>query len=79
MRRTGTNMSSSISMAEGVIPPNEGDYLIQLKPGLSRPTEDVISELRAKVAKQEPSLNIEFGQRIADLLGDLIGRLNPLK
>jgi len=79
MRRTGTNMSSSISMAEGVIPPNEGDYLIQLKPGLSRPTEDVISELRAKVAKQEPSLNIEFGQRIADLLGDLIGRPEPIE
>ncbi|MCX6284329.1 MAG: efflux RND transporter permease subunit [Bacteroidetes bacterium] len=61
MRRTGTNMSSSISMASGVIPPNEGDYLIQLKPGLKRSTEDVISELRQRVSAQEPALTIEFG------------------
>ncbi|MCX6306571.1 MAG: efflux RND transporter permease subunit [Bacteroidetes bacterium] len=79
MRRTGTNMSSSISMASGVIPPNEGDYLIQLKPGINRSTEDVISELREKISSQEPALNIEFGQRIADLLGDLIGRPEPVE
>jgi len=79
MRRTGTNMSSSISMATGVIPPNEGDYLIQLKPGIKRSTEEVISELRDKVSAQEPALTIEFGQRIADLLGDLIGRPEPIE
>ncbi|MEI7727347.1 MAG: efflux RND transporter permease subunit, partial [Bacteroidota bacterium] len=79
MRRTGTNMSSSISMASGVIPPNEGDYLIQLKPGLTRSTEEVISELREKISAQEPALTIEFGQRIADLLGDLIGRPEPVE
>jgi CzcA family heavy metal efflux pump len=79
MRRLGTNMSSSISMASGVIPPNEGDYLIQLKPGINRSTEDVISELRQRVSAQEPALTIEFGQRIADLLGDLIGRPEPIE
>ncbi|TRZ73167.1 MAG: efflux RND transporter permease subunit, partial [Bacteroidetes bacterium] len=79
MRRTGTNMSSSISMATGVIPPNEGDYLIQLKPGINRSTEDVISEIRKRVSVQEPALTIEFGQRIADLLGDLIGRPEPIE
>ena len=79
MRRTGTNMSSSISLASGVIPPNEGDYLIQLKTGLKRSTEDVISELREKISAQEPALTIEFGQRIADLLGDLIGRPEPVE
>ncbi len=79
MRRLGTNMSSSISMASGVIPPNEGDYLIQLKPAINRSTEDVISELRQRVSAQEPALTIEFGQRIADLLGDLIGRPEPIE
>ena len=79
MRRTGTNMSSSISAASGVIPPNEGDYLIQLKPGVNRSTEAVISELRQKITAQEPALDIEFGQRIADLLGDLIGRPEPIE
>ena len=79
MRRTGTNMSSSISLASGVIPPNEGDYLIQLKPGINRKTEAVISELRERISAQEPALTIEFGQRIADLLGDLIGRPEPVE
>lgn len=79
MRRTGTNMASSISMASGVIPPNEGDYLIQLKPGISKTTEEVIAEIRKEVSVREPALNIEFGQRIADLLGDLIGRPQPVE
>ncbi|MGA2823009.1 MAG: efflux RND transporter permease subunit [Bacteroidales bacterium] len=79
MRRTGINMASSISMASGVIPPNEGDYLIQLKKGTRKKTVDVISELRQQVASKEPALNIEFGQRIADLLGDLIGRPQPVE
>jgi cobalt-zinc-cadmium resistance protein CzcA len=78
MRRTGTNMISGISMASGVIPPNYGDYLIQLKPGIKRKTEEVISELRDGAAAVAPALEIEFGQRIADLLGDLIGRPQPV-
>jgi cobalt-zinc-cadmium resistance protein CzcA len=79
MRRTGTNMASSISMASGVIPPNEGDYLIQLKPGVKKKTEQVIGEIRQRVASAQPALDIEFGQRIADLLGDLIGRPRPIE
>jgi len=79
MRRTGTNMASSISMASGVIPPNEGDYLIQLKAGTKKTTEQVISEIREGVSSRVPALNIEFGQRIADLLGDLIGRPEPIE
>ncbi len=78
MRRTGTNMASGITMASGVIPPNYGDYLIQLKQGINRKTEDVISELRENVSAVAPALDIEFGQRIADLLGDLIGRPQPI-
>jgi heavy metal efflux system protein len=79
MRRTGTNMASSISMASGIIPPNEGDYLIQLKPGTKKKTEEVIDDLRRKVNSAQPALEIEFGQRIADLLGDLIGRPQPVE
>ena len=78
MRRTGTNMISGISMASGITPPNYGDYLIQLKPGVKRKTDDVIAELREKAMTVAPALEIEFGQRIADLLGDLIGRPQPI-
>jgi cobalt-zinc-cadmium resistance protein CzcA len=78
MRRTGTNMISGISMASGITPPNYGDYLIQLKPGVKKKTEDVIAEIREKAVAIAPALEIEFGQRIADLLGDLIGRPQPI-
>jgi len=78
MRRTGTNMISGISMASGITPPNYGDYLIQLKPGVKKKTEDVIAEIREKAVAVAPALEIEFGQRIADLLGDLIGRPQPI-
>jgi len=78
MRRTGTNMISGISMASGIIPPNYGDYLIQLKQGVKRKTDDVIAELRDQANEVAPALEIEFGQRIADLLGDLIGRPQPV-
>lgn len=78
MRRTGTNMISGISMASGIIPPNYGDYLIQLKQDVNRKTDAVISELREKATAVAPALQIEFGQRIADLLGDLIGRPQPV-
>ncbi len=75
MRRTGTNMASGITYASGVIPPNYGDYLIQLKPGIDRKTDDVIAELRSRVNAIAPMLDIDFGQRISDLLGDLILRV----
>lgn len=78
MRRTGTNMASGITYASGVIPPNYGDYLIQLKPGIGRKTDDVIAELRSRVNAIAPMLDIDFGQRISDLLGDLIGRPQPI-
>lgn len=78
MRRTGTNMISGISMAQGIIPPNYGDYLIQLKPGINKKTTDVIAELREKATSVAPALEIDFGQRISDLLGDLIGRPQPI-
>ena len=78
MRRIGTNMASGITMGSGVIPPNFGDYLIQLKPGTTKKTEQVIAELRSQVEATEPALEIDFGQRISDLLGDLIGRPQPI-
>jgi CzcA family heavy metal efflux pump len=78
MRRTGTNMSSGITTASGVIPPSYGDYLIQLKPHVKRKTDEVIAELRNQVSSAAPALEIDFGQRISDLLGDLIGRPQPV-
>ena len=72
-RRTGIRMSFRAH------PANEGDYSIQLKTDRNKTTEEVIADLRHDISAKVPVLNIEFGQRIADLLGDLINTPQPIE
>jgi len=72
-RRTGIRMSFRAH------PPNEGDYSIQLKENRTKSTQEVINELRHEISEKIPILHIEFGQRISDLLGDLIGKAQPIE
>ncbi len=72
-RRTGIIMSFNTA------PQNFGDYSIQLKLNRSKKTVDVISDLRQAIARQQPVLDISFGQRIADLLGDLMSTPQPIE
>ncbi|HEY4229267.1 MAG TPA: efflux RND transporter permease subunit, partial [Thermoanaerobaculia bacterium] len=67
-RRTGTELGFFVTE------PNRGDYVIRLKPrGQRRPVEEVIDALRGKIAAAEPSLHVEFGQVLEDVIGDLTG------
>ncbi|HEX5419266.1 MAG TPA: efflux RND transporter permease subunit [Gammaproteobacteria bacterium] len=67
-RRTGTQLGFFITE------PNTGDYVINLKPrGRRRPVDDVIDDLRDRIAQVEPALDTDFGQLIEDNLGDLTG------
>jgi CzcA family heavy metal efflux pump len=72
-RRTGTQMGFFITE------PNKGDYLIQLKKGHQQTTDEVISDLRKKIASTQPSLVIDFGQVITDMLGDLTTTAEPIE
>ena len=72
-RRTGTQMGFFITE------PNRGDYLIQLKKDRKHTTEEVISDIRKKVASTQPALTIEFGQVITDMLGDLTESAEPIE
>ncbi|MFL5731507.1 MAG: efflux RND transporter permease subunit, partial [Cytophagaceae bacterium] len=72
-RRTGTQMGFFITE------PNRGDYLIQLKKNHKRSTNDVIDEIREKVEASQPSLRIDFGQVITDMLGDLMSSVEPVE
>ncbi len=67
-RRTGTQLGFFITE------PNRGDYVINLKPrNQRRPVDDVIEDLRTRLAAVEPALETDFGQLIEDNLGDLTG------
>src|ERR1700735_1785409 len=72
-RRTGTEMGFFITE------PNRGDYLIQLKKKRDKTTEEVISDLRKKIAANQPALRIDFGQVITDMLGDLMTSVQPVE
>ena len=72
-RRTGTQMGFFITE------PNRGDYLIRLKKDRQRTTEQVIDDIRQRIESTQPSLTIDFGQVIGDMLGDLMSTVQPIE
>src|ERR1700730_12066623 len=72
-RRTGLELGLFITE------PNRGDFAVKLKPGHSRPTADVIAELRKKVAESEPALQVEFVGILSDVIGDLTSSPEPIE
>src|SRR5947208_16726982 len=72
-RRTGLQL--------GIFPvtePNTGDFTVKLKDERKRAIEEVISEIREKVRREEPVLDIEFVQLLQDMIGDLTGAPQPV-
>ena len=72
-RRTGVKMAFKTTQ------PNFGDYSIQLRKERNKTTDEVIGELRQKIAADVPVMHISFGQRISDLLGDLMSTPAPVE
>ena len=72
-RRTGAQMGFFITE------PNDGDYLIQLKDDRRRSTIEVIDDIRKKIEATQPALQIDFGQVIGDMLGDLMASVQPIE
>ncbi len=72
-RRTGTQMGFFITE------PNRGDYLIELHSNRSKTTEEVSDEIRQQIEKTLPSLTVDFGQVITDMLGDLMSSVQPVE
>src|SRR5262249_11849667 len=72
-RRTGLEMGLFVTE------PNKGDFAVKLKPGHKRETQEVIAELRDKIKKAEPALDIEFLGILPDVIGDLQGNPEPIE
>jgi CzcA family heavy metal efflux pump len=72
-RRTGARLA--LAIAE----PNTGDFLVKLKTGRTRHTQDVIAELRAKFNAAVPGTQWDFPGILTDLIGDLIGSPEPIE
>ena len=72
-RRTGTQMGFFITE------PNRGDYLISLKRHRTAATEEVIGHLRSGIQMAGLPLQVDFGQVIGDMLGDLMTAAQPIE
>jgi len=58
---------------------NQGDFTVRLKTDRERPIEEVISDVRAKITKAYPQLDIEFVQVLQDMIGDLTSSPEPME
>jgi multidrug efflux pump subunit AcrB len=65
-RRTGLQMGLA-----AVTEANSGDFTVRLKTKRDRPIDDVIADVRDKITKSEPALDVEFIQVLQDMIGDL--------
>ena len=65
-RRTGLELGLAT-----VTEANRGDIAVKLKQNRNRSTEEVIDQLRAEIAREEPRVNVEFVEVLQDMIGDL--------
>ncbi|HEY3442316.1 MAG TPA: efflux RND transporter permease subunit [Paludibaculum sp.] len=72
-RRTGMQLGLA-----AVTEANTGDISVKLKRDRNRGSDEVISELRAKIKKAEPVLDIEFMKLLQDMIGDLTSAPEPV-
>jgi CzcA family heavy metal efflux pump len=72
-RRTGLQLGLAT-----VTEANTGDIAVKLKRDRSRSGEEVIADVREKINKQMPMLDVEFVQLLQDMIGDLTSAPEPI-
>ena len=73
-RRTGMQLGLAT-----VTEANTGDISVKLKEDRNRGIDEIISEVRAKVTKEEPQVDVEFTQLLQDMISDLTGAPQPIQ
>ena len=72
-RRTGAQLGGGVTEA------SEGDFFVRLKPRPRRGIDEVIDEVRGRIARSVPGLDIEMAQLMEDLIGDLTAVPQPIE
>jgi CzcA family heavy metal efflux pump len=73
-RRTGLQLGLA-----AVTEANYGDFTVRLKRKRDRPIDEVMAEVREKVKKREPALDVEFTQVLQDNIDDLSNSPEPIQ
>ena len=72
-RRTGLQLGLA-----AVTEANTGDIAVKLKRKRDRAGDEVIADVREKINKQAPMLDVEFVQLLQDMIGDLTSAPEPI-
>ncbi|OCC15586.1 Cobalt-zinc-cadmium resistance protein CzcA/CusA [Dissulfuribacter thermophilus] len=72
-RRTGLSLGGSITEA------NEGDFFVRLNPPPRRSIETVMDEVRTRIERLVPGIEVEMAQLMEDLIGDLTAVPQPIE
>ncbi len=72
-RRTGLQLGLA-----AVTEANTGDISVDLKTNRSRDAWQIMDEIRSKVAAAEPAVDVEFTQKLQDMIGDLTNAPQPI-
>ena len=73
-RRTGEQLGLA-----AVTEANTGDISVKLRDKRSRDIEEIISDLRAKIHRSEPAIDLDFTQVLQDMINDLTGSPQPIE
>jgi CzcA family heavy metal efflux pump len=73
-RRTGLQLGLA-----AVTEANRGDISVKLKADRDRSVEEVMADLRARINKEEPAVDVEFIQVLQDMIGDLSNAPEPIQ
>jgi multidrug efflux pump subunit AcrB len=73
-RRTGLQLGLAT-----VTEANTGDISAELKPNRNRDIWSVMNEARGKIAQAEPSVEVDFIQKLQDMIGDLTSAPQPIR
>jgi CzcA family heavy metal efflux pump len=72
-RRTGTGLAGALTEA------NHGDFFVRLKSTGRRPVDVVMEDVRLRIEREVPGLQVEMAQLMEDLIGDLTAVPQPVE
>jgi CzcA family heavy metal efflux pump len=73
-RRTGLELGLA-----AVTEANRGDFAVKLKSRRKRSVDEIMADLRTRIRKQEPAVEVEFVQVLQDMIGDLSNAPEPIQ
>ena len=73
-RRTGLQLGLA-----AVTEANTGDISVKLKAKRSRGIDEIMAEVRSKIAAEDPALEVEVVQVLQDMIGDLTSAPQPVQ